>query len=80
MLIEYDDLVEQLKQFRLDVINMLSEIDIETDALQKAVVAKKPITTEDVKRLRLASRRSLSKFQEYNSQRLALLHERREGH
>jgi len=79
-MIDYEDLVKQLTQFRLDVINALSEIDVELDTLQKAVTSGKKVTEEDLKSLRQASRKKLGRFQEYSAQRLALLHERREGH
>lgn len=78
MLIEYEDLVKQLAQFRLDVINALADINVEIDALQRAATAKQPILAESLKRLRADSRqRLLHKFQEHHSQRLALLHEDR---
>lgn len=32
-MIEYEDLLQQLTQFRLDVINAISEIDVEMDTL-----------------------------------------------
>jgi len=77
MLIEYEDLVSQLQQFRLEVIKALAAIDIEVDALQAAVVKSKPLLAEDLKRLRAASRSRLSKFEEFHGHKLPLLHEKR---
>jgi hypothetical protein len=77
MLIEYADLIEQLKQFRLDVIKALAEIDVEIDALHNAVVSSNPINPQALKGLRADSRKRLGKFGELYGQELALLHERR---
>lgn len=77
MLIEYEDLVEQLKQFREDVIKALAAIDVEITALSKAVQSQQPVLPESLNRMRYESRRRITKFEEYYSQQLALLHERR---
>lgn len=77
MLIEYEDLVKQLKQFREDVIKALAAIDVETAALSKAVQSQKPVLTESLNRMRAESRKRMSKFEEHYSQQLALLHESR---
>ena len=77
MLIEYEDLVEQLKQFREDVIKAFAAIDVEMAALSKAVQSQRPILAESLNRMRRESRERMSKFEERYSQQLALLHERR---
>ena len=77
MLIEYEDLVEQLKQFRLDVVKALAGIDAEIDALHKVALRQKPLLREDLNRLRSASRTQISKIEERYLQRITLLHERR---
>lgn len=55
----------------------LAAIDAEVDALQQAVVKSKPLLKEDLNRLRAASRNRLSKFEEFHSQKLPPLHEKR---
>ena len=77
MLIEYEDLVEQLTEFRLQVVKALAAIDLEINALQTAILKQKPILREELNRLRLASRESLPQFEQFHSQKLPLLHEKR---
>lgn len=77
MLIEYEDLVEQLTKFRLEVIDALAGIDAELDALHKAVVTRQPVLPEQLNRLRAKSRERLGKFGEARSHKIPLLHEKR---
>jgi hypothetical protein len=77
MSIEYEDLLKQLEQFRLDVIKALSEQDVELNALHQVIVSGQPINAESLKRLRSKAEKRLGKFQEYHSQRLSLLHQNR---
>jgi hypothetical protein len=77
MLIEYEVLVEQLTQFRLEVIKALAAMDVEIDALSKAVVARQPVLPEQLNRLRGKSRERLGKFEEEYSRKIPLLNEKR---
>jgi hypothetical protein len=77
MLIEYEDLVEQLTRFRLEVIDALAGIDAELDALHKTAVTKQPILPEQLNRLRAKSRERIAKFAEIRSHKIPLLHEKR---
>jgi hypothetical protein len=77
MLIDYSDLVEQLKQFRLDVAKVMAEQDAEIAALHQAILSSKPIDKERLKQLRLEARKRLLKLEELRGQDLNLLHERR---
>jgi len=75
--IEYEDLLKQLAQFRLDVIQALAEIDVEINALQEASVSSDLLKDDDLKHLRDDSRKLLGKFVAYHAQRISPLHERR---
>jgi len=77
MLIDYSDLVEQLKQFRLDVAKVMAEQDAEIAALHQAILSSKPIDKERLKQLRLEARKRLLKLEELRGQDLTFLHERR---
>lgn len=77
MPIEYEDLIEQLTQFRLNVIKALGDIDVELDALSRAVTGKQPVLPETLNRLRDKSRERLKKFQEVHERQIPLLHEKR---
>jgi septal ring factor EnvC (AmiA/AmiB activator) len=77
MLIEYEDLIKHLTQFRLEVIEALAALDAEVNAIHHAIVAKKPLLTEDLNRLRAKSRKLQGKFEESYERKLPLLHEKR---
>lgn len=76
-MIEYEDLIEQLKQFRLDVAKILAGQDAEIAALHQAVLANKPLDKESLKRLRTEARKKIAKLEELRGQELTHLHERR---
>ena len=77
MLIEYEYLVEQLKEFRHEVIKALASLDVEVEALHKVAVTQQPILLEDLNRIRAKARNLRSKFETHYEQRLPLLHEKR---
>lgn len=76
-MIEYEDLLKQLQQFREDVAKALAAIDVETEALSRALQSQKPVLAETLSRLRQDSRTQMGKFEKKHLQQLALLHERR---
>lgn len=76
-MIEYEDLVEQLTKFRLEVVRALAAIDVEIDALHQAVVKQKPLLSEELSRIRAKSRQSLGKFVDFHAQKFPMLHEKR---
>ncbi len=77
MLIEYEDLVEQLKEFRQEVIKALALLDVEVEALHKVAVKRQPILLEDLNRIRAEARKLRSKFETHYEQKLPLLDEKR---
>ncbi len=76
-LIEYEDLIVQLTQFREDVIRALAAIDVEITALQNAVTGQSPVEKRKLHNLRAEAQKRMSKFQEFHSQEIVRLDERR---
>jgi len=68
---------ESLKQFRLDIIEALSHIDVEIEALHRAIVEKEPVTPERLKEIRSDSRKILHKFRDHHAQHISAPHESR---
>jgi len=68
-----EHLLTDAQQFRLDVIEALSVIDTEIDALQQAVEEGKVVTPARWKELRANSRQRIGRFRDYRSQRVGLL-------
>jgi hypothetical protein len=66
------DLTNQ-QQFRIDVIEALSAIDTEIDALQQAMEEGKLISPTRLKELRAETRQRLWKFRDYHSKKMGLL-------
>ncbi len=64
-----------LIQFRLDILKALAEIDVEISALQQAVTKDRPVTSQQLKKLRDESRKKLHKFFDYHAQHVALAHQ-----
>ncbi len=62
-----------LQQFRLDVIEALSAIDTEIDALQQAIEEGKVLTPTRLKKLRAETRDKLWKFRNFHSEKIALI-------
>jgi hypothetical protein len=73
-------LQDALAQFRLDVIEALTSIDVEVNALQQAIKEGKSISPKRLKQLRVKSRtETLHKFRDYYAQHISLAHEPRQA-
>lgn len=68
-----EHLLTDAQQFRLDVIEALSAIDTEIDALQQAIEEGKVVTRARWRELRANSRQRIGRFRDYHSQRVGLL-------
>lgn len=68
-----EHLLTDAHQFRLDVIEALSAIDTEIDALQQAIEEGKVVTPARWRELRANSRQRIGRFRDYHSQRVGLL-------
>jgi hypothetical protein len=68
-----EHLLTDAQQFRLDVIEALSAIDTEIDALQQAIEEGKVVTPARWRELRANSRQRIGSFRDYHSQRVGLL-------
>lgn len=68
-----EHLLTDAQQFRLDVIEALSAIDTEIDALQQAIEEGKVVTPARWRELRANSRQRIGRFRDYHSQRVGLL-------
>lgn len=76
-LIEYEDLIAQLTQFREDVISALADMNVEILTLHNAITAQPPLDKRKLQKLRKESLKRKNKFQELYSQEIARLDERR---
>jgi hypothetical protein len=63
----------QAQQFRMDVIEALSAIDTEIDALQQAIKEGKVVTSGRLKELRAETRQSLWKFRDFHVKKIGRL-------
>ncbi len=68
-----EHLLTDAQQFRLDVIEALSAIDTEIDALQQAIEEGKVVTPARWRELRANSRQRIGRFRDCHSQRVGLL-------
>lgn len=75
MAITTEQLADSLKQFRLDVIDALSNLDVEIHALRQAIVEENPVTTERFKQILSDSQKALHQFRNYHAQRISPVHE-----
>jgi len=73
---EIEELKDALGAFRIAVIEALSAIDVEIDALHGAVKEQKPLTPARLQELREKSRKILHQFRRQYSQEIPLAHQR----
>jgi hypothetical protein len=76
MAIDFEELEDALVKFRLDIINRLTEISSEINALQAAVL-EAPVDKKRLAELREASRKIQYKFGDVHAQNISLPHQLR---
>jgi len=69
-----EELEQSLVKFRLDVINALSEINVEITALQQLLAAHQLVTQEQLSQARTQARRALCKAQARYDQDISPAH------
>ena len=76
MAINLEELEDALMQFRLDIINRLTELSTEISALQSAVL-EAPINEEKLDKLRENAKKIRHKFGDLHAQHISLPHQLR---